>query len=271
VIVAALAGSAALLAQSPSASTYATVLNDQDGPVRGLQAGDLVLRDGGVRQGVVGAEAARDPLSVAFVVHGLSAADLATLAPALDAAAARLVGANAATQVALVTAEPTVARIAPGQTAWRAALHDLAASPAAPNLVDAILRGCDALDAAPPDRRTVIAIVTPQAALADHPERLSAAVTATHVAVWTVEVGAPGAPAVAKPLDSALADATRLGGSLRGTATSGDEARAQVAAIVDCLLSQYLVTYEWPDPMLSTFSLVTRHDAGRVLTPAWSK
>jgi hypothetical protein len=36
-------------------------------------------------------------------------------------------------------------------------------------------------------------------------------------------------------------------------------------------LSQYLVTYTWPDPMLGAFNLVTRHEAGRVLVPVWSR
>jgi hypothetical protein len=269
---AAVAGGAALGAQGTLAQTYATVLNEQDGPVRGLQASDLVLRDGGIRQGVVDAVAAKEPLAVAVVVFGFGASELADVERAVDQSVRALRAENPATQVGLVGAASSAAMIMPGQTEWHASLDHLASAPAGQSFVDAVIAGCDVLKAAPPDRRVVLGIVeTHGAADINRPNRLSAAVNAGHVALWTVEVGDTGPADWRPPVDAALNDAIRLGGSLRQPVKSRTDIPTGVAAVVDCLLSQYLVTYGWPDPMLSQFNLVTRHDAGRVLTPAWSR
>jgi hypothetical protein len=272
IVSVAVAAAAAVGAQGTLAQIYATVLNEQDGPVRGLQSADLVLRDGGIRQGVVDAVPAREPLAVAVVVFGFGAGELVDVERAIDQGVRALRAQNPATQVGLVGADFGATMITPGQTDWHASLDRLASAPAGPSFVDAVIAGCDVLKAAPPDRRVVLGIVeTHGAADINRPDRLSAAVNAGHVALWTVEVGATG-PAEWRPaVDVALNDAIRLGGSLRQPVKSRTDISTGVAAVVDFLLSQYLVTYGWPDPMLSQFSLVTRHDAGRVLTPAWSR
>jgi hypothetical protein len=258
--------------QGTLAQTYATVLNDEGRPVRGLQAGDLVLRDGGVRQGVVDAVAAKEPLAIAVVVFGFGAGELVDVEHAIDQSVRVLHAGNPATQVGLVGAGASTTMVAPGQTDWQASLDRLASAPAGPNFIDAVVASCEVLSAAPPDRRVVLGIVeTHGAADSSRPDRLSIAVNAGHVALWTVEMGAAGAAEWRPPVDAALNDATRLGGSLRQPVKSRADVSQGVAAVVDALLSQYLVTYGWPDPMLSEFSLVTRHDAGRVLTPAWSR
>jgi hypothetical protein len=41
--------------------------------------------------------------------------------------------------------------------------------------------------------------------------------------------------------------------------------------VANLILAQYVVTYLWPNPMLSTFSIATRHDRGDVLVPAWAR
>jgi len=269
---AAIAAATVVGAQGTVAQTYATVLNEQGGPVRGLQAADLVLRDAGIRQGVVDAVVAKEPLAVAVVVFGFGAGELVEVERAIDESVRVLRAGNPATQVGLVGAGSSTTMIAAGQTDWHASLDRLASAPAAPNFIDAVIAACDVLSAAPPDRRVVLGIVeTHGGADINRPDRLSMAVNAGHVALWTVEVGATGAAEWRAPVDAALNDAIRLGGSLRQPVKSRAEVSAGVATVVDFLLSQYLVTYRWPDPMLSEFSLVTRHDAGRVLTPAWSR
>jgi len=271
IVSAAVAAATVVGAQGTLAQTYATVLNEQGAPVRGVQAADLVLRDGGIRQGVVDAVAAQEPLAVAVVVFGFGAGELVEVEHAIDQSVRALRAENPATQVGLVGAGSTTTMIAPGQTDWQASLDRLA-SAAAPNFIDAVIAGCDVLSAAPPDRRVVLGMVeTHGAADINRPDRLSIAVNAGHVALWTVEMGATGAPEWRPTVDAALNDAIRLGGSLREPLKSRADVSAGVAAVVDFLLSQYLVTYRWPDPMLSQFSLVTRHDAGRVLTPSWSR
>ncbi len=248
------------------------MLNEQGRPVRGLQAADLVLRDGGVRQVVVDAEAAKEPLAVAVVVFGFGAGDLVDVERAIDEGVRTLRAQNPATQVGLVGAASSTTMIEPGQADWHASLDRLASAPAGPNFIDAVIAGCALLDTAPPDRRVVLGIVeTHGAADISRPDRLSVAVSAGHVALWTVEVGATGPAEWRPPVDAALNDASRLGGSLRQTVKSATEVSTGVAAVVDFLLSQYLVTYGWPDPMLSQFNMETRHGAGRVLTPAWPR
>jgi hypothetical protein len=271
-VSAVVAFAAAVGAQGARAQIYATVLTEQGSPVRGLQAADLVLRDGGVREVVVDAEAAKEPLAVAVVVFGFGAGELVDVERAIDKGVGTLRAENPATQVGLVVAASSTTMIEPGQTGWHASLDRLVAAPAAPNFIDAVIAGCEVLSTAPPDRRVVLGIVeTHGAADITQPDRLSAAVSAGHVALWTVEVGATGAAEWRPPVDAALNDAIRLGGSLRQPVKSPGDVSTGVAAVVDFLRSQYLVTYGWPDPMLSQFNMETRHGAGRVLTPAWSR
>jgi hypothetical protein len=139
--------------------------------------------------------------------------------------------------------------------------------------IDAIVAACDALRDAPPDRRTVLAIMRPQSD--DAPQgsrtRLVDAIAGARAALWTVEV-APATSGAPKPnLDEALTEGVRTSGALRERLSAGADVPAATARVGARWLSQYLVTYTWPEPMVSVFSLTTRHDAGEVLTPAWMR
>jgi hypothetical protein len=257
--------------QSARVQVYATALNEQGSPVRGLQTGDLVLRDGGVRQAVMDVEPATDPLSVAIVVSGFGTGEITELTGAIDAAARALHAANPATKVGIVVpAGPAAgpALVVEGRDDWRASLARVTSVP----LADAILAGCDALDVAPPDRRVVIGIVQTHGAVpAPGADRLATTLAGHRVALWTVEAGVTGPAEWLPGVDKQLTAAVDVGGAVRVPVKGRAAVPAGVASIVDFLASQYVVTYAWPDPMLSQFSLVTRHDAGRVLTPSWNR
>jgi hypothetical protein len=270
IIAATVAAGLSVGAQGAHLQIYATVLNDQGGSVRGLQAADLVLRDGGVRQGTIDVQPATDPLSVAIVVQGFSPDDVGLLRTALEAAARALRAQNSGTQIGLVGPGPSATMIGPG--GGLPALDAALTAPAAPTFVDAVLAGCQVLSAAPPDRRVVLGLVKTHGVTdVPHPERLAASVSANQVSLWTVELGASGPADWSPAVDAALTEAVRLGGSLRHPAKSAGEVAGGIAAIIDDLTAQYVVTYAWPDPMLSEFNLVTRHEAGKVLTPAWPR
>ena len=271
--VTAFVGVVAIFAAAPSAQSarvqiYATALNEQGGAVRGLQTGDLVLRDGGVRQAVMDVEPATDPLSVAIVVSGFGAGEIAEVAGAIDAAARAFHAANPATRVGIVGPGVGTSMIVEGQDDWRASLARVASAP----VVEAIVAGCDALDIAPPDRRVVIGLVQTHGAVAESgADRLATTLAGHRVALWTVETGAGGPAEWLPGVDKQLTAAVDVGGALRLPVKGRAAVPAGLASVVGFLTSQYVVTYAWPDPMLSQFSLVTRHDAGRILTPSWNR
>jgi hypothetical protein len=268
--VAVLMSAVALSAQSTRVQIYATALNDQGGPVRGLQTGDLVLRDGGVRQGVMDVEPAADPLSVAVVISGFGASDVDALTKGIDAVARDLHASNPATKVGVVAGAGDIAIISDGQTDWKPSVARAVSAPA--SFLDAILNGADALGIASQDRRVVLGIaqVPANAALAGA-DRLSTSLVPRHVALWTVETGASASAAWSAGADKALTAASDAGGALRLPVKDRAGLAEGIRRVADYLTAQYVVTYGWPDPMLSTFSLVTRHDAGKVLTPGWTR
>ena len=70
----------------------------------------------------------------------------------------------------------------------------------------------------------------------------------------------------ARPFLDAALEASNLVG-----AASTDRRIVQAARVARLLLSQYVVTYAWPDPMIGQFSISTRHDRGTVLSPVWDR
>jgi hypothetical protein len=73
--------------------------------------------------------------------------------------------------------------------------------------------------------------------------RLADALCGGRVALWTIEIGAS-----AQGMDRILADATSIGGALRLTAASAADLPRAATRLADLLLSQYVVTFEWPIP-----------------------
>jgi len=73
------------------------------------------------------------------------------------------------------------------------------------------------------------------------------------------------------PLDDVLNDATKFSGALRERVSDAAGLTPMAERVGHCLFVQYIVTYLWPNPMLSTFSIATRHDRGEVLVPAWAR
>jgi hypothetical protein len=102
------------------------------------------------------------------------------------------------------------------------------------------------------------------------PERLTDALFRAKAALWTIEV-AGAKPVSNRKLDDVLAAGAQVSGALRKTVSGSAALPAAVAHVVDLLRSQYVVTYTWPDPMLSQLVFTTRHDRGAVLAPAWSR
>ncbi len=274
----AMASATAGAQQAGRAQIYATVVDEARKPVVGLGSEDLVLRDGGVRQVSLGAERASDPLAVAIVAEGFAPADLGDLTRAADQVAAAVQSGSPASQVGVMTSLPSssavtmLSRDAPGE---RAAFDRLVSAGRLP-FVDAVIDACLALRAAPTDRLIVLALIKRRAddGQIGEPYRLTDALMRLKTAVWTIEVAppaAPGSPVRRNGLDDLLSSGTQLGGALRETVAAPSAMADAGRRLAVLWLSQYVVTYTWPDPMLSLVSLTTRHDRGQVLTPAWSR
>jgi hypothetical protein len=260
---------------SSQAQIYATVVNGDKAPVTGLGTADFVLREAAMRLGVLNAVPATDPLSVAIVVSGVDAAGLPAVRVAIENLVRTITERNPGSRIGIVSRSdsprPVVTMLTADATAMEAAFQARAGG--SHDAIDAIVAACDALRDAPPDRRTVLAFIRPQSD--DAPQgsrtRLVDAIAGARAALWTVEV-APATPGAPKPnLDEALTEGVRTSGALRERLSAGADVPAATARVGARWLSQYLVTYTWPEPMVSVFSLTTRHDAGEVLTPAWMR
>jgi len=236
--------------QQTFAQKYVTVVGLEGRPVTGLGSEDFSLRDGAVRRPVQAAEPATQPLAIAVVVAGFEPADTRPVAPALAEIRRALSTAGAGHRIDVV---------------------DAGARP----FLDAALEASDLVGAASSDRRIVLAVVRRRDGDGDatRPERLTDALRLAHASLWTLEIvpEAGGRKPAPSPLDDALTAGTQIGGGLR-------EALAGVSALPDhagrvarLLLSQYVVTYAWPDPMIGQFSISTRHDRGTVLSPVWDR
>jgi len=259
---------------------YAVVVDGDGYPVRGLSAEDFSLRDGSVRQAVLGAEPATNPVWLAVVVQGFKTADLPQVRAAIDAIAA-------ATRTGPAGSRVGVMRPASATSSWRdlapglsdADWQSLVDHPEPP-VLDAIGQAAVALRQAPTDRRAVVLLVKRSAsnALVLAHGLLTDQLFTAGASLWTVEVGATPAagaaatgPADSVKLDDVLTDATKFGGSLRERVADTPGMIPMAERVANLVLAQYVVTYLWPNPMLSTFSIATRHDRGDVLVPAWAR
>ena len=269
-----------LARQSGRAQIYATIIDDLRKPVDGLGSEDVVLRDGGVRQVSLAVERATDPLAIAVTIEGFEPGDASDLGRALDGLVQAIHARNAASQVGLVTRPGPAGRevvMLTGDTPrLGTALSELTA-PGPASLIESVSDACLAVRAAPTDRLVVLAFIKrhPDDGTLSQTERLTDTLFRTRTSLWTIEVGSPGVAAGAanrrNGLDTLLTAGTQLGGALRETVADTPALAPAALRVANLLLSQYVVTYTWPDPMLSQVSLTTRHDRGQVLTPAWSR
>lgn len=243
--------------QQTFAQKYVTVVGLEGRPVTGLGSEDFSLRDGGVRRPVQAAEPATQPLAIAVVIAGFETADAGSVAKAVDEIRRAVNTAGAGHRIDVVDA-------------------------GARSFLEAALEASDLAAAASTDRRIVLALVRRRAGDGDvtKPERLTDALRAARASLWTLEIAvAEGRDAVSaggrRPapshLDDALTMATQIGGGLRETLASASVLPDHAARVARLLLSQYIVTYAWPDPMIGQFSISTRHDRGTVLSPVWDR
>jgi hypothetical protein len=252
--------------QSGAAYVYATVVNDQGAPVTGLSTADFALRDGGVRQAVLDASAATDPLSVAVLVDGFQPADGSAVAQAVAVFAGTMLTAVPGTKVGLVAADG-LTMLRPDQPDLGLPLSGLVGGR---DLGGQILTACRDLASAPLDRRVILVLLRyhPGDTLSSSAADLEAAITAAQAPVWVASV-ADSAQAQSASVGNFVTEVTRLSGTIPQSAPSLAALADATTRIASLLRAQYVVRYTWPDPMLSQFSLVTRHDAGDVRVPAW--
>jgi hypothetical protein len=267
-------------AQGSPQQVYAIVVDSDGWPVRGLSAEDFSLRDGSVRQAVLGVEPATNPVWTAVVVRGFDRAEFPAVRRAIEALAknTRTGAAGSRTGVMRAAASgSTWTEVTPemSDAAWDALL-----SASSGPVIDAIGGACAALRGAPTDRRAVVTILKRRSG--DAPVKLNGLLTDelfnAGAALWTIELPGPpgGSPASAASaggatLDDVLNDATKFSGALREHVVDAAALTPMAERVGHFLFVQYIVTYLWPNPMLSTFSIATRHDRGDVLVPAWAR
>ena len=258
---------------------YAVVVDGDGYPVRGLSAEDFSLRDGSVRQAVLGAEPATNPVWIAIVAQGFKAADLPQVRAAIEAIASTTRKGPAGSHLGVM-------RPASATSSWIDLASDLSDADwqslvdgPAPAVLDAIGQAAVALRQAPTDRRAVVLLIkrSSSSALVEPHGLVTDQLFTAGAALWTVEVGASSgssagasAPNSVK-LDDVLNDATKFSGSLREQIADTPGMVPTAERVANLILAQYVVTYLWPNPMLSTFSIATRHDRGDVLVPAWAR
>jgi len=270
------------LAQGSPQQVYAIVVDSDGWPVRGLGSEDFSLRDGSVRQAVVGAEPATSPLWIAIVVRGFEASDRPAVRRAIDAIATTVRSQAAGSHVGVMRPR------ASGGSEWLDVTSgvgentlDATTGPSG-SLTDSIDEACSALRAAPTDRRAVITLLHRRSddGVVSMNGLLTDALFQASAALWTVEVPAsssgapaqgPAAPARGAKLDDVLTEATAFSGALRERVADAAGLEPMATRVARLLLAQYIVTYLWPNPMLSQFSIATRHDRGDVLVPAWAR
>jgi hypothetical protein len=259
---------------------YAVVVDGDGYPVRGLSAEDFSLRDGSVRQAVLGAEPATNPVWIAVVVQGFKTGDLPQVRAAVEAIVS-------ATRKGPAGSHIGVMRPASATSSWLdlasgvsdADWQSLVDRPTPP-VLDAIGQAAAALRQAPTDRRAVVLLIkrSTSSALVEPHGLVTDQLFTAGAALWTVEVGTSSGSAAAGTsapssvkLDDVLNDATKFSGSLREQIADTPGMVPMAERVANLVLAQYVVTYLWPNPMLSTFSIATRHDRGDVLVPAWAR
>ena len=265
-------------AQGIAQQIYAIVVDADGFPVRGLSAEDFSLRDGAVRQAVLGAEPATSPIWVAVTVHGFDREDAPAVRGAIERIAARVKNGPAGSRT-LVKQGKGIASdwidVGAGHTdttdAYPVAAPDLP-------VLDVIDSACAALRRAPTDRRVVVLLLRarPEDAILRPTGLLTDVLFNSGAALWTVEITSssrmPARPTEGTvDLDDLLTEATRFSGALRERVPNLEAIAPMAERVANLTLAQYVVTYQWPNPMLSVFSIATRHDRGEVLLPTWSR
>ncbi|MFI5179575.1 MAG: hypothetical protein ACHQO8_13475 [Vicinamibacterales bacterium] len=270
---------AAVSAQGSPQQVYAIVVDSDGLPVRGLSAEDFSLRDGSVRQAVIGAEPATNPLWIAVIVRGFDAQDRAVLRGAIEAMATALrsqSGSHIGVMHPRAAGGPEFVDVTSGlaESAW----NDVLAGQTSP-VTAGIAEACAVLHSAPTDRRAVVTLIRRHVddAVVPMTGLLTDALFQSSAALWTVEIPAAAGAVGASPtatgvkLDDVLTDATKFSGALRERAPDAAGLAPMATRVAHLLLAQYIVSYLWPNPMLSQFSIATRHDRGDVLVPAWAR
>jgi hypothetical protein len=267
-------------AQGSPQQVYALVVDSDGYPVRGLSAEDFSLRDGSVRQAVLGAEPATNPVWLAVVVQGFATGDLPQVRAAIEALASTARQGPAGSHTGVMRpASATSAWLDLASGVSDAAWQSLVDGPRPP-VLDAIGQAAVALRQAPTDRRAIVLLIKQSPATAFVVSRglLTDQLFTAGAALWTVEVAGTsasnattGSSPDAVKLDDVLNDATKFSGSLREHVADTAGMIPLAERIGHLVLAQYVVTYLWPNPMLSTFSIATRHDRGDVLVPAWAR
>jgi hypothetical protein len=236
--------------QQTFAQKYVTVVGLEGRPVTGLGSEDFSLRDGAVRRPVQAAEPAAQPLAMAVVLAAFEDGDAPTVGRAVDELRRAVKSAGTGHRVEIVNAGTRP-------------------------FLEAALEAADLVAAPATDRRVVLAIVRRRPGDGDipQPERLVDALRAARVSLWTLEIAsaADTRKSAPSPLDDALTTSTQAGGGLRETLKTMEALPDQAARVASLLLSQYVVTYAWPDPMIGQFNISTRHDRGTVLMPVWDR
>jgi hypothetical protein len=245
-----------LAAPRTDAQRYVTVIDADGRPVLGLSHEDFALKDGGVRRPIVSVEPATAPISAVVVVRGFAAADANEIAKAIDAlkAVRASTPGSPALQVTMASSETQDTSTIP------AAIDEAARSQVSDGF----------------DRRMVLSIVRrggqEDGLDAEAANDVVDALTDAKAALWTLEVDpAGGKAATASPLEKLLATATDASGSVRTHVKSTADLPSAAQDLFYLWRGQYLVTYMWPDPMLSFFKLEVRHDRGVVLTTGWER
>jgi hypothetical protein len=229
------------------AQKYVTVLGSDGRPVAGLQSEDFSLRDGDIRRPMQGVEAATTPLAIEIAIDGFGEGDSAIL--------------DRLTQQARDMQSKSSARAHFGVVRVKG-----------PSAMHTLLDACAAIDAAPSDRRAVIALIrqTADDPAITEPYKLTDALKDVRASLWAI-VLVDDKKSLSSSLDSALTSAAQISGGMREVVTSTAAVGETLSRVLQLLSSQYLVTFLWPDPMLSQLNIVTRHDSGTVLAPLWNR
>ena len=228
------------------AQKYVTVVANDGRPMAGLASEDFNLRDGDTRRPMQGAEPATTPLAIELVSDGFGEGDSAML--------------DGLTQQARVALAKSGSRDHFGVMRVKG-----------PAVMYTLLDACAAIDAASSDRRAIVAVIRQRASdpPITEPYRLTDALKSVRASLWAIVL--VDDKKLSPSLDSALASAAQVSGGMREVVTTTAAVSEAQTRVLQLLSSQYLVTFLWPDPMLSQLNIVTRHDSGTVLAPVWNR